>query len=87
MDPNQDCPGCQGTVWVDEAEIRKIFNEKIAVTKVKLATADVFEERMAICARCSSLDYGTTCRHCGCIVQIKARLAGAYCPHPAGRKW
>lgn len=87
MDTDKDCPGCRGTVWMDEAEIRKIFSEKIAVQKVKLAASDVFQNRLEICNHCSDLDYGTTCRFCGCIVQIKARLAGAYCPHPAGRKW
>lgn len=86
MEKNNDCPGCQGTVRIDEAEIRRIFNEKIAVKKVKLAAPDVYQTRLEICKQCSGLDYETTCRYCGCIIQIKAKLAGAYCPHPAGPK-
>jgi hypothetical protein len=87
MKPDTYCKGCQATVRLDDGEITKIFDEKFKVKSVKLVTEDLYQSRLAICSLCDYLDYGTTCRQCGCLIQIKAKLAGAYCPYPNDPKW
>ena len=42
--------------------------------------------RLAACQACTDLQFGgTTCRHCGCLVAVRARLLGKACPAPVSR--
>ena len=52
------------------------------VKNVKLVTEEEYNNRLEKCRSCDHLEYGTTCKFCGCIIQIKAKLAGARCPYP-----
>jgi len=83
----QECKGCTGTVMVTDEEIKKIFGDMVKVKKVKLVSEEVYKDRISKCLSCESLDYGTTCRFCGCLVQIKAKLAAAKCPCPGNPRW
>lgn len=56
--------------------------EKVAKLSELCVTDDVYEQRLASCAACPSLQYGTTCAHCGCIVQVRAKLKDKGCPAP-----
>jgi hypothetical protein len=39
------------------------------------------KERMAICRSCPDLIKVTEqCKHCGCFMELKTKLADAYCP-------
>ncbi len=80
------CKGCRASVHLPPAEIQRLIDALAAqgATLVEPATA---EARLRICASCASLDFGTTCRHCGCLAPVRARLAGKSCPHPDGAKW
>jgi len=81
------CKGCSASVRLTKEEIDKIFGKMPGISRVKTADEDTYQKRLAVCAECSSLEYGTTCRHCGCIVQIKAKLASSVCPYPGKPKW
>jgi Rieske Fe-S protein len=83
----EECKGCSTTVHISPEEIQRLFGETLKVRNVKLVTEEVYRSRLQVCTQCASLDYNTTCRHCGCLVQIKAKLAGAKCPFPYSPKW
>ncbi|WP_227871865.1 hypothetical protein [Paenibacillus bovis] len=53
----------------------------------ELTEASVQQQRFDCCMSCPSLQYGTTCKHCGCLVHIRTRLAASYCPSPYGSRW
>ncbi|MFT3789370.1 MAG: DUF6171 family protein [Tepidisphaeraceae bacterium] len=42
--------------------------------------AATYADRMATCRSCPDLQYGTTCRHCGCLVAVRAWVAEKACP-------
>jgi len=67
----------------DREDIRRNAEGK----NVKLVNQEEYHSRLEICKQCQYLDYGTTCRLCGCLVQIKAKLAGAQCPYPYQPRW
>jgi len=46
-----------------------------------------YSGRLAECQACPALQYRTTCMHCGCLVEIRAKLRDKDCPHPAGSRW
>lgn len=87
MPERDECKGCTATVRLTQEEIAQIFGETARVKNVKLVTEEVYMQRLDKCNNCTALDYGTTCRHCGCLVQIKAKLLAAKCPYPYEPRW
>ncbi|MGG1554214.1 DUF6171 family protein [Paenibacillus ferrarius] len=81
------CKGCTATVHVTPEEIAKLFGETLRVRNLKLTTEVEYEKRMAACRSCSDYQFGTTCRWCGCLMDVKAKLSAARCPSPQGSKW
>jgi hypothetical protein len=84
---NTECKGCSATVRLSQEEIQRIFGETVKVKNVKLVTEQEYKSRLEKCGQCTYLELGTTCRLCGCLVQIKAKLAGAKCPYPYQPQW
>lgn len=82
-----DCEACAVSVHLTDAEIAAIFGNTVRVKQVKTVSEEEYSRRVAICKECDQLLYGTTCRHCGCLIQIKAKLSGARCPNPYAPKW
>jgi len=81
------CKGCSVSVRLSPDEIKKLFGETLRVKNVKTVTEEEYKRRLALCRSCASLQYGTTCLHCGCIVEIRAKLAASHCPYPYDPKW
>lgn len=81
------CKGCSASVRLSPEEIKKLFGETLRVRDVKTVSNEEYQRRLAICRSCESLQYGTTCIHCGCIVEIRAKLAASGCPYPYNPKW
>jgi hypothetical protein len=82
---DSDCPGCGITVRLSPGELDRIINEYFRARKPPLASDAEAERRLAICGECPDLRFGSTCRHCGCLVEVRARLAGYACPAPPPR--
>lgn len=81
------CEACSVSVHLTPEEIEALFGKTVRVKNVKTVSEDEYTKRMNICMDCESLLYNTTCRHCGCIIQIKAKLENAVCPYPYQPKW
>lgn len=81
------CKGCSASVRLSPEEIKKLFGETLRIRDVKTVSEEEYQRRLALCRSCDSLQYGTTCIHCGCIVEIRAKLAASHCPYPYDPKW
>lgn len=82
----ENCEACAVSVHLTPEEIERMFGT-LSMKQVKTVTEDVYQRRLSECRACEALLYGTTCRHCGCVVQVKAKLMGARCPFPYQPKW
>ncbi|MCK9860104.1 DUF6171 family protein [Paenibacillus sp. ATY16] len=73
------CKGCSADVRVTEEQIQRL------ISKIKpdaCVTDELYAKRLAACEGCASMAYDTTCMHCGCLVQVRAKLKDKGCPHP-----
>lgn len=86
MNRPTECKGCGVTVRIPPAEIERILAEYLRRNPGHVADDATYAARLAICAECADLEYGTTCRHCGCLVAVRAKLADKPCPAPIP-KW
>lgn len=82
-----DCKGCSASVRISPEEIAVLFSQTLKVKEVKLVTEGEYDERIEACLACPALQYGTTCKYCGCLVHLKAKLQASKCPYPYAPKW
>lgn len=82
-----ECKGCMANVHLSEDEVKKIFGDVIKVRNIKTVSEDIYLERLSICGSCSALEYETTCKYCGCLIMIMAKMQNAKCPYPFNPKW
>lgn len=83
---NTKCKGCSGSVRVSESEIRRMLDE-MQMEGAEVVSPAIYETRVSICGECEALEFKTTCRHCGCLIAIRAWVKAKSCPHPASPKW
>ncbi|NLE23847.1 MAG: hypothetical protein GX625_00665 [Clostridiaceae bacterium] len=87
MSHSSKCEACSVSVHLSQEEIDTLFGKTMKVKNIKTVNEDEYKKRIDICMSCESLLYDTTCRYCGCIVQIKAKLQNSTCPYPYEPKW
>ncbi|WP_226667934.1 DUF6171 family protein [Metabacillus litoralis] len=80
------CKGCTRNVILKKQEVDRILS-KNKVSENQLVSKEVFEKRMSACKTCSSIVYGTTCSHSGCLVEYRAKFTHKHCPSPHGSRW
>jgi hypothetical protein len=81
------CKGCRESVEATPEAIRRFIDKIERSGRIPLSSAEDYERRLAACRRCEALQFGTTCRYCGCFVEVRARLAESGCPYPYAPKW
>ncbi|MEK3882616.1 DUF6171 family protein [Paenibacillus sp. PL2-23] len=81
-----DCKGCSADVNVSQELIHRMVS-RLELQGFHCAADDVYRERLEACRNCPSLQYGSTCGHCGCFVEVRAKLADRECPRPGGSQW
>ena len=86
MGTNGGCKGCSADIRVTSGQIDRLLAAMEGKGFV-FVNADAYEARLTACQACPSLEYGTTCMHCGCLVAVRGKLAEKDCPHPGGSKW
>lgn len=64
------------------SEKRRAVKPWDLLNKNMARTEDAMQkERMSICKSCPDLIKATgQCKHCGCFMELKTKLADAYCP-------
>lgn len=87
MSNPRECKGCSATVNISEADINRAIAVLSKNKNTKFVTDETYEFRLEQCRNCKFLEYETTCLKCGCIVQIRAKLADSSCPYTKERKW
>ncbi len=80
------CKGCSADVHVTDAQIERVLTALAAHPEDCVDDAG-YERRLAACRACPALSYGTTCRHCGCFVAVRAKFKDKHCPLPGGARW
>jgi len=85
------CKSCKENIRVKKHISQEEINEaieKLARNKsVQFVSSEVYEFKLLQCKNCEYLEFGTTCRQCGCIVQIRAKLKDARCPMSKQNRW
>ncbi|MCM3111847.1 DUF6171 family protein [Lederbergia lenta] len=80
------CKGCSESVIISNDVVDEIILGAVELGKT-IVSNSIYEERLRICDRCPSLQYGTTCKHNGVFVRYHAKLAARSCPYPHDPKW
>lgn len=81
-----ECKGCREEYKVTKAQIARILASPMFASEHCVPDA-IYEERLRACRSCPKLENGTTCRVCGCIVPVVAKLKERTCPMPGGGRW
>lgn len=78
--PQAECRGCRIVMRLPPAEVDRLVSEYLASNPGTVVDDATYEVRLGICGRCPDLQYGSTCRHCGCLVAARAKIAQKTCP-------
>jgi hypothetical protein len=81
----EGCKGCSASVRLAPGEVERLLAEYLAKRPGALVDDATYDRRLGCCLTCPDLRYGTTCRQCGCLVAVRARLADKACPSAAAR--
>lgn len=84
---SSNCKGCRSSVHVSKQDIERMLGRMAKSGKLNTVDENLYQHRLAACQDCPSFAYSTTCLHCGCIMQVKAKLPDASCPCPEGSRW
>ena len=88
MDNSKECKGCSASVRHSFEEINLKMHDFIGtIESDQRVTDELYNKRLAECDSCAGLYYESTCRYCGCFVQMRALRINTGCPHPAGSRW
>ena len=78
------CKGCHRSAGANlpEREVQRLLSLYLAThPDERLVDEPTYAARLATCRACPDLQFGgTTCRHCGCLVAVRAKLADKTCP-------
>lgn len=81
------CRKCRAEKALSNEQITEMVKQVTAMKGVKLAEQSEYERRIEICRLCEYFFAGSTCRLCGCVMQVRARLSDGKCPFPGKSKW
>lgn len=81
------CKGCSATVRVRPESVERILQDYLHEHPDSLVGDKEYQHRLNLCRACGDLEYETTCRHCGCLVDVRAKLADKHCPSPVVSAW
>ncbi|WP_306432983.1 DUF6171 family protein [Paenibacillus sp. J23TS9] len=79
------CKGCMESVQISSEKLERLV--EIATRGRESVPDEEYARRMEQCQQCPGLQYGTTCRYCGCLIAVRARLQDSVCPFPLVPKW
>jgi hypothetical protein len=80
------CKACGEEYRVTEQQIARILAAPMFSSEHAVPD-ELYGARLAACRGCPKLEGGVTCRVCGCIVPVVAKLKERTCPLPGGGRW
>jgi hypothetical protein len=83
--PPPGCKACGFQARLKPEAVQRIIDDYFGDETPALADAETWRRRLDVCGTCPDLLLGNTCRHCGCLVEIRARIAEKACPAPRPR--
>ncbi|BCG58073.1 DUF6171 family protein [Paenibacillus sp. URB8-2] len=86
MAAESSCKGCREEYKLTEAQMERILKSSM-FSPDQCVPDEVYNERLRACRTCPKLEDGVTCRVCGCIIPVVARLRERGCPLPGGGLW
>lgn len=89
METEKARTGCKGCMEPDndyETQMERLWS-RMVLREGEAAPEELYRLRLEACGTCDALTGGTTCRHCGCLVKWRAKLADAVCPYPGSSRW
>lgn len=78
------CKGCLDPDYMADAE--RLW-KRMKLREGEAVSEEEYQTRLTACEACDALQYGHTCRFCGCLVKWRAKLTSASCPYPQSPKW
>ncbi|WP_462409146.1 hypothetical protein [Neobacillus sp. Marseille-QA0830] len=87
MEEKSFCKGCLESVLVADDTIKQMIQEAEEDDPSKLVSDEIYFFRLGQCGSCPSLQYGTTCAHCGCLVRYRAKFINKGCPSVETPRW
>lgn len=75
------CKGCSASVKIASEDIKAMVVSIVNSGNFNLVSEEKYSKRLQKCEACKYLEYNTTCRQCGCIVQIRALQQEKTCPY------
>lgn len=83
---DRSCKGCRDDFRVTDAQIAKVLASKM-FTADNTVSDEIYAQRLELCMGCPQLMGGHTCKLCGCVVQISAKLKAKSCTRPGAPLW
>lgn len=80
------CRRCGLKTALEDEDIAKMV-ESVKRSGMRLADDAEYARRLAACAQCDRLMYGSTCMVCGAVVQARCLTQRGKCPDPRGARW
>lgn len=82
---NRRCKSCDENLRISPEKLERLID--IATRERPLASEEQYIQRIEHCRNCSGLQFGATCRYCGCLVEVRTRLQESTCPYPSAPRW
>ncbi|AIQ64837.1 hypothetical protein PSTEL_18680 [Paenibacillus stellifer] len=86
MTKGSSCKACRDEYRVTDEQIARILAAPMFASE-HCVPEQVYQERLEACRACPKLEGGITCRVCGCIIPVVAKLKERSCPLPGGSRW
>jgi hypothetical protein len=81
------CKGCSASVRLKQSEVERIIADYHRENYAPLGSDAIYGDRVSMWRESRQIKYGTTCSHCGCLVQVMAKLKNKQCPSPRAPAW
>ncbi|WP_339190151.1 DUF6171 family protein [Paenibacillus sp. FSL P2-0121] len=85
QEKNRRCKSCDENMRISPEKLERLI--EIATRERPLAPEEQYLQRIEHCRDCSGLQFGSTCRYCGCLVEVRTRLQDSTCPYPSAPRW
>lgn len=73
--------------WLSSEQLDRLLRQFLDEHPLPTVPDELYARRLQHCQSCNNLHFGNTCKFTGCLVQIRAKLAGESCANADDPKW